>query len=234
MHSLRLGAAALLVSGSVLSAGGAQAVGLDVLVAGGILTDGDLTFDGFTYGNAGAGFGGLAIGAGDIDVTLSTTATTATLLFDFVPDVALGTDAFYEIAGSFSGTVTTGPRTFVETTLTLIGASIAGTDFSFVEVAQTVPAPFDLLNVVSLDPFGSTPTDSEPLAGLTSFTHGWDSQGETEGDASAAIGGFEITYRLDGTRPPDPDPIPLPAGLPLLVGALGAIALLRRRAVAGS
>src|SRR6056297_899348 len=93
MHSLGLSAAALLISGGVLSAGGAQAVGLDVLVAGGNLTDGDITFDGFTYNNAGAAFGGLGIGAGDIDVTLSTNATTATLLFDFVPDVALGLDA---------------------------------------------------------------------------------------------------------------------------------------------
>lgn len=230
MHSLRLSAAALLVSGTVLSAGGAHAVGLDTLVAGGTLTDGDLAFADFTFGNVGAGFGGLGIGTGDIDVTLATTDTTATLLFDFVPDVTVGLDAFYEIGGSFSGTVTTGPRTFVETTLTLIGASIGGSGFPVIEVGQTVPAPFDLLNEVSLSPDGADLSDSEPLAGLTSFTHEWDSTGE--GDASfAGIGGFSISYRLDGTRPPDP--IPLPAGLPLLVGALGVFALVRRRGTSG-
>lgn len=230
MHALRLGAAALIAAGSLLSADGAKAVGLDSLVAGGALTDGDLTFDGFTFSNVGSGFGGLGIGAGDLDVTLSTTDTTATLLFDFVPDVSVGVDAFFEITGSVSGAVTAGPRTFVETTLTLLGSSIGGSGFPVVEVGQTVPTPFELLNLVTDSPSGATLIDTSALAGLTGFTHGWDAVGE--GDAGVAgIGGFSITYRLDGVRPPDPDPVPLPAGLPLMLGAIGTFAVLRRRAV---
>lgn len=53
---------------------------------------------------------------------------------------------------------------------------------------------------------------------------------------SAASGPFgegqsiEWTYDLTGL--PDPAVVPLPAGLPLLLAAVGALALLRRRAVA--
>jgi hypothetical protein len=54
-------------------------------------------------------------------------------------------------------------------------------------------------------------------------------EGLTSDGATAGLSTFTLTFNLQGTAPPDPAVIPLPAGLPLLLAGVGALALVRRR-----
>jgi hypothetical protein len=125
-----------------MSAAGATTLTMTQLTGGGTLSGTDMTFSSFTYNDIGGGFGDVAVSSDNINVTLTEDATSYTLAFDFDPDISLDAEEAFEIAGSFSGAVSS-TRKVVSTTLTF-GFTVSND--SFVEIGQTDGT--SLLNLV--------------------------------------------------------------------------------------
>lgn len=219
---------ALAAAAFVMAATGSQAATLSDLVAGATLAVEDVVFSGFTYDDIGGYGGDVAVPTSSIEVTATSTADAVSLRFDFFAPILLGGDEVFEIVGAFDAQVTGGSsRTFVGTTLELLSATIGPGPITAIEIGQTDRSTNTLLNINYFDNSGVLQLfDSAPLPGLTAFSHGWDASGETDVDSSAELRAFAITYQLDGATP---SPIPLPAGLPLLLAALGGFGVLGAR-----
>jgi len=216
-------------------------------VAGATLTEGDVTFSGFVFTDnvpTPAFAGDFVADADGIEVTTSSTASTTTLSFSLDPGASIsGFDTASGLAHLFSffvdfNVAVSGGSTRTLTDVTLGGGDLFATVDAFSEVIFVdviTPQPNTTTQPIELEIFEETLTgssqtsDTAMLGGLSSLDLFGTIKGNTFLDgATAGLSTFSLTFDLAGTAPP-PSPIPLPAGLPLLLAGLGGLALLRGR-----
>ncbi|MGB5832183.1 MAG: VPLPA-CTERM sorting domain-containing protein [Thiohalocapsa sp.] len=208
---------------SLLLGVSSQAIGVPLtsLVGGDSLAAGDVLFDDFSYTDEGGPFGDVAVSSDDIDVTGSSTATSASLLFSFDPLLQLAAEEAFEINGGFSAGIAGGLLELTGVTLELAG-SAGGGSFDFIELGSNTLGASATIDAGTPGPvsFGTS------LAGLTAYNLLWDLQGEIDIDSSATVNSFEVTFDL---RSLPPAAVPEPAALPLILSGLIALALHRKR-----
>ncbi|MEQ8900434.1 MAG: VPLPA-CTERM sorting domain-containing protein [Roseovarius sp.] len=236
MKSIALAA----VSALYISSGPAYAATLSDLVGGATLTEGDVTFSGFAFTDnvrTPAFAGDFVADANGIEVTTSSTASTTTLSFNLDPGASIsGFDTASSLGHMFSffvdfNVAVAGGSTRTLSDVTLGGGDLFATVDAFSEVifVDGINLPSVELEIFEDTLTGSQTSDTEMLGGLSSLDLFGTVGGLTLGDgATAGLSAFSLTFDLAGTAPP-PSPVPLPAGLPLLLAGLGGLALLRRR-----
>ena len=164
-------------------------------------------------------------------MTTSSTSTTTTLSFAFDPSPFIsGELTVFDFLIDFSVAVTGGSsRTLTD--VTLGGGDLFAEDdaFSDVNFADAIDNPSVFVNIFEATSGGSQTSMTDDLEGVTSLNLLGRANGLTfTSIAEAGLSTFSLTFDLAGTAPP-PSPVPLPAGLPLLLAGLGGLALLRRR-----
>ena len=210
-------------------------------MAGATLTEGDVTFSGFVFTDnvpTPAFAGDFVADADGIEVTTSSTASTTTLSFSLDPGASIsGFDTASGLAHLFSffvdfNVAVSGGSTRTLTDVTLGGGDLSATGDAFSEVifVDVINTPSVELEIFEDTRTGSSQTsETAMLGGLSSLDLFGTVEGNTFVDgATAGLSTFSLTFDLAGTAPP-PSPIPLPAGLPLLLAGLGGLALLRGR-----
>lgn len=236
MKSIALAA----VSALYISSGPAYAATLSDLVGGATLTEGDVTFSGFVFTDnvpTPAFSGDFVADANGIEVTTSSTASTTTLSFNLDPGASIsGVDTTSGLEHRFSffvdfSVAVAGGSTRTLTDLTLGGGDLVAREdaFSNIGFADAINTPSVELEIFEDTLTGSQTSETAMLVSLSSLDLFGTVEGNTFVDgATAGLSTFSLTFDLAGTAPP-PSPIPLPAGLPLLLAGLGGLALLRRR-----
>jgi hypothetical protein len=230
--------------GLSLAAGGAMAATstLSDLVAGGTLSEADIVLSGFFFENApGVGDfpGDGVVSADQIALELTATGAIATLTATFDPAVGItADDSIFRFFLDFTASVAApSSRQFV-------GASLGGGDLSATGDGQATvlvaPGGFGSVIGSTIEIFedpGSSPasqtTDSTSFGPLSSLLFesnifGDRQFGSTEG-GSAGLSTFQLTFALDSALPTEPGEVPLPAALPLLLGAFAGLGLVARR-----
>ncbi|MEI4234005.1 VPLPA-CTERM sorting domain-containing protein [Roseovarius sp. D22-M7] len=217
-----------------------HAATLTSLLAGDILTEGDVQFSNFTFEDFDEFKSGpfprdFIPDPDEITVTTSATSSTTTLKLEFDPDVLVSSDgAIFAFFIDFDVAIS-GGSSHTLTGLTLGAGDLSATGDAFAEVlffdAETGG------NLVA-EIFEDTIFGSE-IEGNASFDPSLSSlslfgtiEGETNTSGSTAgLSTFALTFGLDGTPPVTPPvtPIPLPASLPLILAGLGSLVFLRRR-----
>lgn len=228
------------VSALCISSGATYAATLSDLVGGATMTEGDVTFSGFAFTDnvpTPAFAGDFVADANGIEVTTSSTASTTTLSFNLDPgasisgfDTATGLEHLFSFFVDFNVAVA-GGSTRTLSDVTLSGGDLFATvdAFSKIGFADAINTPSIELEIFEDTLTGSQTNDTEMLGGLSSLDLFGTVEGKTFVDgATAGLSTFSLTFDLAGTAPP-PSPVPLPAGLPLLLAGLGGLALLRRR-----
>jgi hypothetical protein len=221
----------------------AQAVSLSTLLTVGTLVQGDATFENFSFLDLVTDPlpGDRPVSADQIDITTSSTANTVSLTATIDPAISItgGIPSFDEdgnpiiVPGIFGF--------FLDFGISIAGSSRETTGVSLAgDVSASGPGNSEVLYFI----LGS----SNPLADLEIFADGFDPpqsqtsdstavapttfmgfegliQGFAFDNATAGLSTFTLTFELR-----DPAAvIPLPAGLPLLLAGVGALALFRRR-----
>lgn len=103
--------------------------------------------------------------------------------------------------------------------------------FGFMPYANAVDVPGDATPLLSLAPSGFVAAGPVTLAGQVGmFTI---EPGMNAGTDALHWAEVTATLRYDYTPAAQPAPVPLPAGLPLVLTGLGALAVLRRRGARG-
>ena len=229
------------VSALCITSVSAHAATLSDLVGGATLTEGDVTFSGFAFTDnvpSPAFAGDFVADPNGIEVTTSSTASTTTLSFSLDPgasisgfDTASGLEHLFSFFVDFNVAVS-GGSTRTLTDVTLGGGDLFATGDAFSEVifVDVINTPSVELEIFEDTRTGSSQTsETAMLGGLSSLDLFGTVEGNTFVDgATAGLSTFSLTFDLAGTAPP-PSPIPLPAGLPLLLAGLGGLALLRSR-----
>jgi len=124
-----------------------------------------------------------------------------------------------------------------------LDANTAGVDgISFEAVGSGVSSTSALNNMARIAGFGTTGAASGgvvvsditaiPNATTTGFVIPVSSFAAYDAAITAKIGQIVVDTGGGGTPPTDPSVVPLPAGLPLMLGVIGAFALVRRRQMA--
>lgn len=229
------------VSALCITSVSAHAATLSDLVGGATLTEGDVTFSGFAFTDnvpSPAFAGDFVADPNGIEVTTSSTASTTTLSFNLDPGASIsGFDTASGLAHLFSffvdfNVAVSGGSTRTLTDVTLGGGDLFATGDAFSEVifVDVINTPSVELEIFEDTRTGSSQTsETAMLGGLSSLDLFGTVEGNTFVDgATAGLSTFSLTFDLAGTAPP-PSPIPLPAGLPLLLAGLGGLALLRSR-----
>jgi len=223
------------VSALCITSVSAHAATLSDLVGGATLTEGDVTFDGFAFtdfnpNKIGPLTGDFVPDASEIEVTTSSTASTTTLSFALTPGASVTEFAVFDFFVDFSVAVS-GASSRTLTDVTLGGGDLIATEdaFSKIGFADAIISPSVELEIFEDTLTGSQTSETAMLGGLSSLDLFGTVEGNTFVDgATAGLSTFSLTFDLAGTAPP-PSPIPLPAGLPLLLAGLGGLALLRSR-----
>jgi len=229
------------VSALCITSVSAHAATLSDLVGGATLTEGDVTFSGFAFTDnvpSPAFAGDFVADPNGIEVTTSSTASTTTLSFNLDPGASIsGFDTASGLAHLFSffvdfNVAVSGGSTRTLTDVTLGGGDLFATGDAFSEVifVDVINTPSVELEIFEDTRTGSSQTsETAMLGGLSSLDLFGTVEGNTFVDgATAGLSTFSLTFDLAGTAPP-PSPIPLPAGLPLLLAGLGGLLLLRGR-----
>lgn len=235
MQNRYLGAA-IAVAVSFGFASVAQATTYNSLVGGGQfgITPNSATFLGNVNEGSTSGVNtSLDTGFAGIDVTGQSGTDFAYVDLNFNQTLLDGD--FLEANGSFDITVAGSSFEITGITLGLFGSGFvgSGSGFGFVEAAtEDAGGTTDLLTEIVREN-GETDIDDTNDARILvtpveTFTFNWSIQAENDGVDSMTLNFARFEVALRDTVPP-PNVVPLPAGLPLLLAGLGALAFLRRR-----
>jgi len=228
--------ALLLATLATFTPAAAFSASLSDLIAGATLSEGDVVFSGFffeDFSKTDVFPEDFEVDPASIEVTTSSTATTVTLDFAFDPAASVAPVAetsIFEFFLDFTASVSGSARELVGVTLSSTETDMVTAAGGSVDIEYSVgPFTTSTNKILIFDGGGTQLSDSTTFAATTSSVFGGFIEGEAPVDGSATLAGYALTFDLSGTAPP-PEVVPLPAGLPLMLAGLGALAWLRRRA----
>ena len=237
----------ILVALSPLSA---QAATLSDLVSGGSLTEGDVVFDNFVFNDR---FledftgdpdtetpypGDRPVAASEIEITTSSTAGTVSLTASIDPAISIADAASPTLDHIFEFLLDFTVSVAAPSSRQIVGASLGGGDLSAsgdaVSEVRYAPGGFaiagDRLEIFEAPGFtpSSATFDTQSFAATSSILFEGSIEGNTGPGGTAGLSTFTLTFDLVGD-PPGPGVVPVPATLPLMLGALAGFGFLRRR-----
>ncbi|ARE39177.1 hypothetical protein RGUI_1036 [Rhodovulum sp. P5] len=218
-----------------------HATSLSDLVAGATLVLDDLVLSDFVFidhPDASIFPDDVIMTADRIDLSLSASGEDAKLTFVIDPPTGLsigGSLGFFEFAVDFTASVVApSPRTIIGAALgdgdLFASGDRADTAVEFAPGGFSNPA-FDTIEIYEDPGFLAEPSrtaDATAFAGTSTLLFESKIDGITQAAGEVAgLGTFALTLDLDG-QPPTPN-VPGPATLPLMLGALAGLGLVRRR-----
>jgi len=246
-----LASVVLVCSATFPSASSAATLSLADLIAGTSVVQGDVTFSNFFFDdrfgvdggtsdrNEIAYSGDRSVSASDIEITTSATADTVSLIAKVNKDLSVssvdstsGLPHIFDFFLDFSVSVSSSSSRQIDGVI-LGDGDLSAIGEGFSEVIYDI-AGVGTNNDLEIfeDPGGTDPSETSDFENLIA-TSSLGFLGRIKGsggiDSAADLSTFSLTFDLEGTPPvPPTSVVPLPAGLPLLLGALSILGLARR------